>query len=122
MSCSSSVFKDYISNCQDYITVNVVLDPATEYKWVITDKFSKAYSGLFTTDADGHFDIPVTDLPEGLLNNYAGTFTLEVWTVEGVYGETQCQKIPLPIAKYYDSIQFEVHGGTNEKNNLGCAL
>lgn len=122
MSCCSNVFTDFISNCQNAIEVNAVLDPLTEYKWVITDKFNKEYSGEVTTDADGHFRIPVSELPAGLLTNFSGTFKLEVWTIAGLYGETQCQKIMIPIAKYYDSIQFEVHGGTNEKSNIGCEI
>lgn len=122
MSCASSVFSDYVSNCQDKITVNAVLDPTTEYKWVIRDKFNKEYSGEVTTDADGHFEIPVDELPDGLLNQWGGEFILELWTNTGIYGDIQCSKVPIPIAKYYDSITFHVKGGTNEKSNIGCAL
>lgn len=121
MSCST-VFSDYISNCQDAITVNAVLDPSTEYKWVITDKFNKEYSGVVTTDTDGHFVIPVEDLPDGLLTQYSGEFSLSIWTNTGIYGDIQCDQVKIPIAKYYDSILFEVKGGTNQKSNIGCAL
>jgi hypothetical protein len=122
MSCSPLVFKDFVSNCQDSITVYTVLEPLTEYKWVITDKFNKSYSNQAFTDSDGHFEIPTNELPAGLLNSYGGEFKLEVFAIEGLYGETQCQQIKIPIAKYYDSIHFEVRGGTNEKSNLGCAI
>lgn len=121
MHCSN-IFTDYVSNCQNAIAVNAVLEPVTEYKWVITDKFNKEYSGVVTTDADGHFEIPVEDLPAGLLTQYSGEFKLTIWTNTGIYGDIQCSKVPIPIAKYYDAIQFEVKGGTNEKSNIGCAL
>jgi hypothetical protein len=122
MSCCSSVFTDFISNCQDYLTVNAALDPTTAYKWVITDKFGKSYSNEIITDDDGYFTIPVTDLPAGLLSSYSGQFKLEIFTTGGVYGDIQCQKLQIPIAKYYDSIEFEVRGGTNEKSNIGCEI
>lgn len=120
MSCTAPVFKDYISNCQDAIIVYAILDPGTTYKWVIKDKFGKEYAGESLTDGDGHFQIPVSDLPDGLLNSYAGTFELEVWSTQGIYGDLQCHHIPIPIASYYQKLQFEVRGGTNEKSNLGC--
>jgi hypothetical protein len=122
MSCCSTVFTDYISNCQDTITVNAVLEPGTTYKWVITDKFQKEYSGFVDTDELGYFEIPVDELPAGLLTQYGGAFSLTIWTNTGLYGDIQCDQVKIPIAKYYDSIQFEVRGGSNEKSNIGCAL
>lgn len=121
MSCSN-VFTDYISNCQESITVNTRLDPGFEYKWVITDKFGKEYSGRVTAGDEGELTIAVTDLPAGLLTQYSGEFKFEVFQIQGIYGEVQCQKVLLPLSKYYDSIHFEVKGGTNEKSNIGCAL
>jgi hypothetical protein len=120
MSCTAPVFKDHLSNCQDTITVFSILEPATTYKWVITDKFGKEYSGEAQTDGDGHFEIDVDDLPAGLLNQYGGEFKLEVFTHEGIYGELQCQRVLIPMAKYYESIVIDVRGGTNPKTNIGC--
>jgi hypothetical protein len=118
----SNTFSDFLVRCPDSIKVNSYLDPTTEYKWVITDKFQKQHSGYSTTDADGHFEIPVDDLPDGLLNQYAGDFTLEIFATTGVYGQEQCNKVQIPIAKNYDSIVFHVKAGTSVKENLGCEI
>jgi hypothetical protein len=106
-------FEDYIVKCPDEIQVNAQLTPLTEYIWVITDKFDKQYSGTFTTDENGFWTIPVTDLPDGLLTEFSGNFKLEVL-------DDSCKPIKFLVASEYDCINFTVKAGTREKNNLGC--
>lgn len=121
MNCQN-IFSDFIVQCPDSIKINSYLDPATEYKWVITDKFDKQYSGFATTDADGHLEIPVDELPDGLLTSFSGQFKLEIFSTTGVYGQEQCDKVFIPLAKNYDSIVFEVKAGNNIKDNIGCEI
>lgn len=121
MNCSN-IFSDFLVQCPESIKINSYLDPTTEYKWVITDKFGKQYSGTIESDADGHLEIPVDDLPDGLLTSYSGEFKLEIFTTEGVYGQEQCNKVFIPLAKNYDHIAFEVKAGTNIKDNIGCEV
>lgn len=109
-------FIDYIVQCNEGINVFAKLTPGETYQWVITDKFNKQYSGTFTTDADGFWQIPVADLPEGLLTQYSGTFTLQVFA--DAYA---CNNpVRFTIAQSYDCITFSVHGGTRIKDSLGC--
>jgi len=113
MECKSPYF-DYISNCTDTVVVNANLDPTTSYQWLIEDKFGNQYSGAFTSDSDGNFEIPVEDLPEGLLNSYGGEFSLKV--VENY----SCREVSLNMKASYDAILFQVKAGTRVKDNLGC--
>ena len=108
-------FTDYIVKCQDHIQVNAKLEPTTEYIWVIIDKFSRQYRGAFTTDAEGFWQIPITDLPAGLLTEFSGEFTLQVFT-----SDDACAPEKFKIAQVTDCLIFSVAAGTREKNNLGC--
>jgi len=62
-----STFPDYISPNVDAIHFNAKLKPSTDYVYVITDRFGSKISKEFTTDADGLWSIPKTDLPDGFL-------------------------------------------------------
>lgn len=106
-------FTDYVAKCNTELTVYGQLAPLTDYTWVIVDKFSKEYSGEFTTDADGFWSIPVDELPPGLLTEYSGLFTLKVM-------DSGCKPVRMKVAQQYDCIDFVVKGGTYEKNTLGC--
>lgn len=106
-------FTDFIAKCNTELTVYAQLIPLTDYRWIITDKFSKKYEGDFTTDSDGFWSIPVADLPAGLLTEYSGLFTLEVQ-------DTGCKPTKFKVAQEYTCIDFTVKGGTYEKNTLGC--
>lgn len=112
-------FEDYLVKCSDTINVFAALEPLTQYQWVITDKFNRQYSGIFTTGADGFWQIPIDDLPAGLLTEFSGDFKLEVYEFE-VYPSTACKPVKLTIAQQYECISFTVSAGTREKNNLGC--
>jgi hypothetical protein len=108
-------FTDYLVRCNDYIQVYAKLLPDTMYLWVLTDKFGKQYSATFNTDAEGFWQIPVNHLPDGMINNHAGRFMLQVF--EDAYA---CSPVKFAIAKDYDCIDFHIKDGTRLKMNLGC--
>ena len=110
-------FTDYIAKCEESLQVNVILEPTTDYRWVITDKFDNKYQGVVTTSGNGSFEIPVEELPPGLLTQYSGEFTLQIFPEDEA-----CGPLRFRIAGEYECISFEVKGGTFEKNNLGCAV
>jgi hypothetical protein len=94
------------------------LATASAYIWTVTNKGAK-YQGQATTDANGLFTISVADLPDGLLNPYAGPFILSV-TANDAY---QCSTSTWNDSAYcdpYDCIEFEVVNGSANKNTLGC--
>jgi hypothetical protein len=110
-------FEDYLVKCDTVIRVNAKLDPNTGYVWIITDKFNREYSGQVETNNDGYFDIPVEDLPAGLLTEYSGNFTLQIQAVNAT-----CGPIRFRMAQEYDCINFTMRAGTHEKNFLGCTF
>lgn len=114
MTCQTC-FTDYIGRCPEGIQVNVFLEPNSaylQYKWVITDKFLNAYQGYFVTDAQGHFLIPVEDLPEGLLTEWAGEFTLKIFDEDNT-------PVRFIICQEVECIGFTVKGGTLVKDDIG---
>jgi len=114
MPCSTC-FTDYISNCDEFVKINTILHAVADYKWVLTDKFGKKYSGDVTSNADGGIVIDTADLPAGFLNNYAGDFILEIQ-------DATCKPIKFLLASEYDCINFTVTGGTLVKNEIGCFI
>lgn len=114
MDCSS-IFEDYISNCNVEIEVYANFDPSTLLKWVITAPNGNEYYGENTTEpVTGILKIPISELPAGLLNQYGGTFMLQFFDTP-----YQSRKVNFNIAKEYDTIAFTVKAGTNQKPNLG---
>lgn len=111
-------YHDYIVQCNENINVFAQLTPDTVYQWVITDKFRRQYAGTFLTDADGFWRIPVDELPDGLLTEYSGTFTLQVYA--DPYEANCNEPVTFKIAQTFDCIKFNVRAGTRIKDNLGC--
>lgn len=112
MNCNSC-FSDFIAKCNLHIQVYAQLAPLSDYIWIITDKFGNKYQGDFTTDSDGFWQIPVDELPSGLLTQYSGEFTLQVQ-------DSGCKPTKFKLAGEYDCINFTIKGGTYEKDTLGC--
>jgi hypothetical protein len=109
-------FKDWISCGETAIYVQATLLPSTNYTWIITTPQGAKYLGTTTTDADGFFVIPVSELPDGLFNPYAGIFTLEVQT-------GTCAPATWNDSAYcepYTCIEFEAKNGNAGKNVIGC--
>lgn len=80
---------------------------------MITDKFQNEYSKGFTTDGEGNFQIAVTDLPDGLLNNYGGIFSLEV------LANYSNANVPMNLTASYEKAFIKVLGGTFVQANIG---
>lgn len=112
MNCNCC-FVDFIAKCNLAIQVYAQLAPLSDFIWIITDKFGNKYQGEFTTDSDGFWEIPVDQLPSGLLTQYSGEFTLQVQ-------DSGCKPTKFKIAAEYDCINFTVKGGTYEKDTIGC--
>lgn len=112
MNCNCC-FTDFIAKCNLAITVYAQLAPLSDYTWIIKDKHGNLYQGEFTTDSDGFWEIPVDQLPSGLLTQYSGEFTLQVQ-------DSGCKPTKFKIAAEYDCINFTVKGGTYEKDAIGC--
>src|SRR5690606_7168923 len=118
MSCTSC-FTDWICKCgpyNDFILLRSLLDPATEYTYRLRDKFDAEYIGQVTSDENGHLEIPISDFPDGFFNEYAGNFTLEIYTDADL-----CNRVQIPLVSSYECVTIEVRGGNNEKNTIGCA-
>lgn len=122
MDCSCG-FQEYVTNCEGVIYILTQnLEPNTEHKIVITDKFGKEYSVPYETDADSTIIMEASSFPEGLFN-VPGELKIEIYTTNGVYNSPiQCEKVKLLIGKYYDHINLEVRAGTNVKSNIGCLI
>ena len=106
MNCNCC-FQDYLAKCNLSIQVYAQLSPLSDYIWIITDKFGNKYQGEFTTDSNGFWEIPVDELPSGLLTQYSGDFTLQVQ-------DTSCKPVKFKVAQEYDCINITVKGGTYE--------
>lgn len=118
MATCQTCYKDWISCGVETLHITGTLQADTDYIWTITNKGAK-YQGEATTDVNGHFSIPVTDLPAAILNPYAGSFVLTV-TANDAY---QCASESWNDSAYCDAypcIEFEVMNGTADKNTLGC--
>jgi hypothetical protein len=76
MSCSNC-FEVALRACPSTLELTAGLTPDTEYYWVIR-KNNRVYQAKATTDGDGKLVIDCSTLPAGLLNSYAGFFTLEI--------------------------------------------
>lgn len=113
MNCSCC-FTDTLAKCETEIVLNITLPPYYYYKWVITDKFGNKYEGPLNDERT----IPVADLPAGLLTQYSGEFTLQIFQDDN----QACKPENFMVAGMYDCISFTITGGTFEKNNLGCEI
>lgn len=117
MNCSCC-FTDTLAKCETEIRLHIVLPVYSAYRWVITDKFDNKYQGELAEHEDGGYSIPVADLPAGLLTQYSGTMKLEVFQD----GEGSCATERFFIGAKTTCIEFDITGGTFEKNNLGCPI
>ncbi len=112
MNCNCC-FTDFIAKCNLSLQVYAQLAPLSDYTWIIKDKHTNLYQGEFITDSNGFWEIPVSELPSGLLTQYSGEFTLQVQ-------DSGCKPVKFKIAQEYDCINFTVKGGTYEKDTIGC--
>ena len=67
MGCKCGCYSDFISCDPDEIIIKAKLTPSTDYFYTIADKFGNQITKQFTTDANGDWKIPKTDLPADFL-------------------------------------------------------
>jgi hypothetical protein len=78
MQACATCFDAILQSCPEAIIIDAGLSPNTEYYWVIKSKTGKIYQRKVSTNSAGRLTIDASVLPNGLLNSYAGTFTLEI--------------------------------------------
>lgn len=76
MSCSNC-FEVQLQQCPTTIELTAGLTADTDYFWVLS-RGRRIYQKKVTTDGAGKLVIDCADLPDGLLNPYAGLFFLEI--------------------------------------------
>lgn len=117
MICQAACFETIVPSCPDLIVLNVGLEAATPYRWEITTRHNITYNGSVTTDATGllGIDIAASELPAGLLNEFAGACELKVWkilspvSVEAAtftIGDVDFECISLQFKKYNPQITY----------------
>jgi len=98
MSCEI-IKKFTVPACADSITIDAGLQPGKNVFWQITHLRTKnLYQKQATVDDGGKLTIALSDLPSGLINQYAGTFELRIRNADD-YRET--------IAQTYNDIMYE---------------
>lgn len=116
MSCTTC-FEDWVCKCiYDTLIINTRLTPGETYYWRVTDQFQQNYSGSVVAEADGVLQIPIDELPEGLINQFAGSIRITI------HEDLGCSSIAIPLAKKYHCIDLEVRGGSEQKDTIGCAV
>lgn len=106
-------FNDFLAKCETEVVINTNLTAFASYRWVITDKFGNKYEGDATAGAEGGLTIPVAELPSGMLTQYSGEFTLQIY-------DSTCGPIKFYLTGEYDCVTFNIVGGTFVKNEIGC--
>lgn len=64
--------------CQDEITLDFGLTPATEYTLFVRDKFDHDYTQTITSDGSGLLVVDMTAFPEGMFTEFSGSYELSV--------------------------------------------
>lgn len=77
MSCGP-YFEAEVNCCADELYIEANLLPNTHYKTELTDKFNKKFIQDVTSDSQGVLILDLTAYPDGLFNQYAGAFTLNI--------------------------------------------
>lgn len=107
-------FNDFLAKCETEIVINTNLTAGDSYRWVITNKFGNKYEGTAIAGEEGELTIPVEDLPAGMFTQYSADFLLHLYAGES------CTPIKFKLTGEYDCVNFNIHGGTFVKNNIGC--
>lgn len=83
MICQPPCFEVILPSCPDLIVLNAGLDVNTAYRWEITTQHDIIYNGSTTTDAAGTLLINIedSDVPAGLLNEFAGACDIQVFKI-----------------------------------------
>lgn len=109
--CLATYYTEF-PECAGNILINVGLDAATDYYVKLETPLGKQYAFVLTSDANGDLSLPVADLPEMLLNRWAGAFTLRIFA-EGDKCTAQSFEA---CGATYDTIVFDIVQQVGEKN------
>lgn len=114
-----TVYYSTIPACVEIIHVNAKLTAGTSYKVVVTTSFGNQYVVYSVAIVGGTIPINLSSDPftEQLFNQWAGTFTIEVFEVGG------CAPLDFTVCtEIYNKIAFDVVKitPTEEPFNLIC--
>lgn len=73
--CDSCYEMDYIA-CYSQVSFIAGLTPITEYTIFVRDRHGNFFTQEVVTDADGNFELDTTLFPEGMFNQYSGTYEI----------------------------------------------
>lgn len=104
----STCFKTSIPACTDEILIKLGLEADTPYLLRITDQVPSKTELEITSDGSGYLTIDTDDLPDGFLNPFTGSFTIEIFTAAGL---TQAFTVDTVD---YTCLQVEVYAGEGE--------
>jgi len=76
-------FEVLIGDCLATITLSLGLTPSTLFFFRLIDKSGREYDFTATTDGSGNFAIDKTQLPDDLINQFAGDFELQIFSDSG---------------------------------------
>ncbi len=76
-------FEVLIGDCLSDIDLSLGLSPSALFFFRLIDKFGATYDFTATTDVLGDFTVPKDQLPDDLINQFAGLFILEVYSDSG---------------------------------------
>lgn len=114
------IFHEFIGKCVETIKFNVGVTPATDFIAFIFTPMGKIYQADVTSDENGSVEVPVSILPDGVLNEYAGQFRFELM-------EDECTPVQLSLTRdadtaptLYPYAYFDILGGNISKNTIGC--
>lgn len=82
VSCDTC-FEVLIGDCLDDINLSLGLTPSTTFFFRLLDKWGAEYDFSQATDGSGDFTLDQSQLPDGLINQYAGEFWLETYSDSG---------------------------------------
>jgi hypothetical protein len=82
LSGCDTCYEAKIDSCAETIMLDAGLEPSTDYIVIIKDKFNSTFKLAVTSGVDGKLEFNTSALPVGLLNPFAGAFTLTVQLAE----------------------------------------
>jgi hypothetical protein len=97
LSCESCYDAD-VKSCSTELVLKAGLGAATDYYWLLKDKFDKLVQRLVTTNGDGDLTIDLSVLPDGATNPFSGHYELSLRT-----GDDYLQEVLMT----FDSIQYK---------------
>lgn len=114
----SECYEHSVSYCPSEINISAGLTPAaTLYLW-IRDKFGKIWDDIITVEADGSFDINMSNFPTGMFTPSFGS--LDIFLTSDAQGQTV---VPVTFnATEYNCIMLSVSEPVYLTDDTDCVL